>query len=149
MNDIINIYEMLHWRNPQEIRLNGMEKAKKVGDLSLLICPPAEPSVWECCATVLSEKSDADLEPYLDELIEWIYDLNWPGATTILERLKTFSGTLLKERLECAVKNALKLPDEEKTLRLYYLSELLDNDDLNEVLSKETLKELKRYYHML
>ena len=63
----------------------------------MLILPPVAPSAWECCAQVLCKKSDMVLEPYLSGPLEWLQDLNWPGALIILERLKIFSGEKLKK----------------------------------------------------
>ena len=48
--------------------------------------------VWENCARALYEISDERLEKHLPSLLEWLEDLNWPGALIILERLKKFSG---------------------------------------------------------
>lgn len=103
MTDIAMIYQMLNWKAPSAIQVQGKELARKVKDLSLLIQPPAEPSVWEQCAVILSEKTDTQLEPYLTELLQWLQDLNWPGAVTIVERLNTFSGEKLKKPFEDAV----------------------------------------------
>lgn len=48
MNNIYNIYKLLNWKNSPETRLEGIRLAKEINDLSLLIQPPADPSVWEC-----------------------------------------------------------------------------------------------------
>ncbi len=96
MNNINDIYKMLNWENSVEIQREGFRLAKKINDLSLLIMPPAPSSVWECCAQILSEKSDDELEPYLYKLFEWLQDLNWPGALTIVDRLNVFSSKKLK-----------------------------------------------------
>ena len=37
---------------------------------------------------ILSERSDKELHPYLYQLLDWILDMNWPGAFCIWERLK-------------------------------------------------------------
>ena len=125
MNNMQNIYDMLKWENAPEIRLAGIELARKIDDLSLLILPMAAPSVMECCAQILCEKSDSVLEPYLDKLLEWLQDLNWPGALTILDRLKVFSGTKLKRPFINSFTYASILNDVEGLMWLDYLSELL------------------------
>lgn len=147
MYDINNIYEMLNWENPTKIQMKGISLAQKINDSSLLIQPPAEPSVWEQCAKILAEKSDDDLKPYLDGLLEWLQDLNWPGALIILERLKMFRGDALKEYVENAVANATKLSNEEGLRWLDYLSELLDNEKLKVELPRETVEKLQKHYH--
>lgn len=147
MYNINKIYKMLNWKNPIKTQLRGVELAEKVENLSLLIQPPAEPSVWELCAKVISQKNDNVLEPYLDELLEWLQDLNSPGALTILDRLKMFSGNELKERVENAVVNATKMPNEEGLRWLDYLSELLDNEKLKDALPREVIEKLQKHYH--
>ena len=122
MNDIQNIYKMLNGENNNEIRAKGVGLAKEVKDLSLLILPPAVPSVWECCAQVLSEKTDTVLEPYLDSILKWLQDLNWPGALIILDRLKTFSGEKLKKPFIDCFNYAKNLNNEEV---IYALSDFL------------------------
>ena len=54
-------------------------------------------NVWENCAAILAKRSDEELSYYLVELLEWLQDLNWPGALVILDRLKAFSGEKLKK----------------------------------------------------
>ena len=142
MPDINKIYEMLNWRNSPAVQLEGIRLLREINDLSLLIQPPADPSVWEHCAKVLCEKSDAELEPYLDGLLEWLQDLNWPGAMTIVERLKTFSGEKLKKPLENAI-----IKSNKGLMWQDYLSELLDNSVLVSNLSEEMLTLLKKHYH--
>ncbi len=140
-----NIYEMLNWKNSCEIRAEGIRLAKGIKDLSLLIMPPAEPSVWEACAKILFEKSDEELEPYLFSLLEWFQDLNWPGATTILNRLKTFSGEKLMSPFILSLKRAAELDNDEGLIWIDYLSELLNNDDLKVRLPKEIIQNLDNH----
>lgn len=147
MPDIHKIYKMLNWVNSSEVQLEGIRLAREIDDLSLLIQPHAAPSVWEHCANILSEKSDTELEPYLDGLLEWLQDLNWPGAITIAERLKIFNGIKLKKPLENAIIKANKMSDNEGFMWQDYLSELLDNSVLAANLSEEILTLLKKHYH--
>lgn len=59
--------------------MEGIRLVREINDLSLLIQLPAEPSVWDNCAKILSERTDKELSPYLVELLEWLQDLNWLG----------------------------------------------------------------------
>ena len=63
------VYQMLNWKAPSAIQAQGKELARKVKDLSLLIQPPAEPSVWEQCAAILSEKTDTDVYKRQDDAL--------------------------------------------------------------------------------
>ena len=147
MDDIQKIYQMLNWKEPEEIQAKGIRLAKEIEDLSLLILPPAEPSVWECCARILSEKNDLALAPYLARLLDWLRDLNWPGASIILDRLKKFPGEQLKEPFIAQLAQAKSLDNDEGLMWLDYLSELLDNEDLKAVLPKPIIEDLQKHYH--
>ena len=110
--------------------------------------PPASPSVWEQCAIILSEKTDDELVPYLTSILQWLYDLNWPGALTILNRLKNFSGKQLKKSFIDSVVRAINSHDEEEGMMwLDYLSELLDNKELKKELPEEILNILEKHYN--
>ena len=147
MNNIDEIYKMLNRENPVEIQQKGIELARSIKDISLLIMPPASPSVWEQCAYILAEKSNNDLQYYVDDLFEWIYDLNWPGAYIIFERLNSFPLYLLKEHIENKVITAVELPSAENSMSLYSLSQFLNNERLKTFLSEEVLNVLQKYYH--
>jgi hypothetical protein len=146
MNDIQNIYKMLNWENTAEVRAEGFRLARKENNLSLLIMPPAPPSVWEACAQVLSEKTDAALEPYLNSLFEWLYDYNWPGTRIILDRLKIFSGERMKKTFIKFYTDAINMNNRDGLVWLDILSELLDNESLKAVLPKEIIEKLQKHY---
>ncbi len=147
MERMNQIYQMLDYKNSIDIQEKGKQLARKITDLSLLITPPASPSVWEQCAIILSEKSDDELVPYLTSILQWLYDLNWPGALTILNRLKKFSGKQLKKSFIDSVVRAINSHDEEGMMWLDYLSELLDNKELKEELPEEILNILEKHYN--
>ena len=147
MSDIYDIYKMLDWENPPEIQAEGVRLAKQVEDLSLLIQPPASPSVWEKCAEILSEKGEDELQPYLPSLLEWLQDLNWPGAWLILNRLKSYSGRKLKKPFVDCVIIAIHSGDTEDSMWLDFLAELLDNEALKTELPQDILDILQSRYH--
>lgn len=145
MDRVNQIYQMLDYKNSIDIQEKGKQLARKITDLSLLITPPASPSVWEQCAIILSEKTDDELAPYLTSILQWLYDLNWPGALTILNRLKNFSGKQLKKSFIDSVVRAINSHDEEDMMWLDYLSELLGNKELKEELPEEILNILEKH----
>ena len=147
MVEIHAIYDMLSWSNTSEIRLKGIRLAEEVSDLSLLIQPPAEPSVWECCAQILYAKSDLELTPHLKCLLGWLQDLNSPGALTILTRLKTFSGKKLKEPFLSCFSQAIDCCNDDGLAWLDYLSELLDNEELKAELPQDVIEKMQIHYH--
>lgn len=95
----------------------------------------------------MSEKDDAELEPYLDRLLEWISDLNLPGAMTILERLVKFDGEKLKDAFIASYNKAAEIDGYEGLCRLDYLSDFLDNADLRNILPDDIAGVLRQHYH--
>ena len=70
----------------------GIDAAKQIKNLfpfiqPIIVPPEASKMVWEPCAKVVAMRSDEELEPFMFMLLEWIQDLNWPGATIIYNRL--------------------------------------------------------------
>lgn len=95
--DLNRIMEMLDWNKPETEQEQGIELAKKVGDIRVFLQPCGEKynkNVWDNCAKGLSSKTDRELAPYLTELLEWLQDMNWPGAFCILGRLNTYEDSL-------------------------------------------------------
>ncbi len=94
MTDITEILDMLDWHMPDEIQAKGIVLAKESDEIIPFIQPLTSKhnkNVWENCAVIISEKSDEKLKPYLVELLEWLQDMNWPGAFCILGRLQKYS----------------------------------------------------------
>lgn len=93
----------------------GIELAKRIRYINVFLQPgfPAGLNTWDNCAKVLSMKTNAELEPYMIELMEWIQDMNWPGAFCILERLKAMQTEQLFEHdYRICMKCARALGDE-------------------------------------
>lgn len=147
MQKIKQIYRMLDCNNSVEIQTEGKNLARKVTNLSLLIQPENMIMAWKNCAIVLSEKSDEELAPYLDSLLDWLQDINWDGAIIILNRLKYYYDERLAVSIENAVSKAQKMPREYGLMWLDYLSELLDNTVIISKLSYKTVTLLQNHYH--
>lgn len=149
MNNINEIYKMLSWRSNFGEQLRGIELAKNLDDLSLLILPCVNgdsKGVWENCARALYEVSDDRLEKYLPSLLEWLQDFNWPGALIILDRLKVFSGKKLIKPFLARFTFVNNLNNEEGLMWLDHLSELLDNAELKKELPKPIIEKLQKHY---
>ena len=148
-HDVGQIYQMLNWKNPPEIQARGMELAEQIADLSLLIQPPADASVWECCAEILARKTDEELYPYLMDLMRWLEDLNWPGALTIQNRLIAFSGEKLKQPFMDSVASAEAMQNHDGEMWRSYLSGLLENKSLRAGLPVDFLERIKNRRYRL
>jgi hypothetical protein len=144
---IDEIMDMLDSANPISIQEIGIELGKKIESINVFF-QPANPkhvkNVWGNCAKILVSKPDDILVTYSKQLLEWLQDLNWPGALMILDRLKVFSSNeiflyVFKKCVEQAVACG-------ENMWLDYLSELLENENLKEELPHDILKELEKRY---
>lgn len=94
MVEVTEIMDMIDWHMPPEIQAKGISLAKDIETIIPFIqplTPRHNKNVWENCAVIIAEKGDEKLKPYLVELLEWLQDMNWPGAFCILERLQRYS----------------------------------------------------------
>ena len=94
MVDITEIMDMLDWHMPSEIQSKGISLARNTETIIPFIqplTPKHNKNVWENCAVIISERSDEEIKPHLPEMLEWLQDMNWPGAFCILNRLQKYS----------------------------------------------------------
>lgn len=143
--DIDTLFEMLDERKPIEVQEDAIREARKIKSLSVLMQPVEYKLSWKNCAKVICEKTDKELNSYKYEMLEWLQDLNWPGAFLIMERLEKMNPQLLLNATIYAVKQALLLKDNEW---LTYMSYLLKNKKFYDALSEEKKyqKIMRRYY---
>lgn len=137
---------MLDWNNSQENQQKGIKNGKTIKDLSVFLQPLTplfNKNVWENCAKILSEKSSKELEPYFLKLLEWLQDLNWPGAEIILKKLKCTYSKVLASQLEICVNNAVEDHNEKW---LNNMSQLIQNKLLVKQLSLKAFTILSEYY---
>lgn len=101
-----DIYELFMWDEKythEEYKARctkGIEEAKKykyIYPFIQPIIPQKSKSIWEPCSVVVASKGDEELTPYLFLLLEWLQDLNWPGAETIFNRLTKMPFSILKQ----------------------------------------------------
>lgn len=94
MSDITEIMDMLDWHMPPEIQFKGISLAKNIESVIPFIQPFTSrynKNVWENCAEIIADKSDEKLKPHLVQLLEWLQDMNWPGAFRIQDRLQKYA----------------------------------------------------------
>lgn len=122
--NIDEIFDMLSWDNEVSMQLSGIQKAKQIKSLGVLILPILSnnsKSVWENCAKVLVSKNDDELMPYIINIFEWLQDLNWPGSGLIYDRLLNIPFDKLELPLKICLKKAKNNNDLvwEKTLKSF------------------------------
>lgn len=101
--DVTEILDMLDWHMPPEIQAKGISLATNINTIIPFIqplTPKHNKNVWENCAVIVANKSDEELKPHLIKLLEWLQDMNWPGACRILDRLQKYSDN---DAIHCAI----------------------------------------------
>ena len=128
-----DILKMMDWHQNETTQLIAIKMADEDDKVEYWIQPGCYKYSWENCAKVIAGKNDLTLVKYLPKILKWLQDLNWPGALTILERLKRFDPFLLKNDLQNAILEAEKTKDNEW---LEFLSELTDVNEVNNILDE-------------
>lgn len=124
MIDIDYIMSLLDWNKSITDQEKGIKMAENVENVNVFLQPCNKnynKNVWDNCAKILSERTDEELSPYLVELLEWLQDLNWPGAFCILERLQKYTDKSSYNRaLNTCLKYAQAVEDDvwESNLRM-------------------------------
>lgn len=94
MIDIDYIMSLLDWNQSIADQEKGIKMAGQIEGVNVFLQPCNKnynKNVWDNCAKILSERTDEELAPYLVELLEWLQDLNWPGAFCIFDRLQKYA----------------------------------------------------------
>ncbi len=116
MVDIDYIMDMLDWNNSIDIQEQGIRLAQDVKCINVFLQPNSNThskNVWDNCAKILSMRTNEELSPYLIELMEWLQDMNWPGAFCILDILKKMvTDPLFRHSYSICLKYAKAMEDE-------------------------------------
>ena len=115
MVNIDYIMDLLDWNNSAEDQILGIQLAREVKCISAFLQPdaPYGKRVWDNCAKILSERTDEELSYHLISLMEWLQDMNWPGAFCIFDRLQKYEDNhLYNTDLSICIKKAKMLNDE-------------------------------------
>lgn len=104
-----NLLMKLSWDEPIEVQKKAIKLLQKEKDLSIFLQPISEnisKEIWDNCALILCSKTNGELIPYISDLLEWLQDMNWPGAWEILERLQKVPKDSFQNEYEEAIKKA-------------------------------------------
>lgn len=127
MVNIDYIMDLLDWNNSIEKQEQGIALAKDVKCINVFLQPGSRfygKNVWDNCAKILSARSNEELSPYMIELMEWLQDMNWPGAFCIFDRLKGMvNEQLFQYSYTICLKCARALDDETWESNLKMLNE--------------------------
>ena len=143
--DIDELFKMLKWNQDEKIQEKGRQIAKDIRYFSISFQPIEDKSVWENCAIIISEKTDEELSPYLYKMLDWLQDINWPGADRILERLISMPVHIMYPSYLLILKKAIQLQDESWLMSLYELGcKTKMYDMLDDKMKNFLLNEMKR-----
>ena len=110
--EIDRIFEMIADGADAETRRKGIEEGRKVRFLSVFCQPREGKRYWDGCAEILVGKTDAELKPYLFDLLEWLKDLTWPGADRVFDRLTQFFPEEIEQERHICMQMAEESGDE-------------------------------------
>ena len=147
--DITKIMDMLDCNMPPSIHRKGLSSASNIENIAPFIRPQTpqhNENVWEYCASVVAERKDEELEPYLPTLLEWMGDLSWTGAEILLDKLKHYSGENLEKPFVDRFNDLKALNAAEGKRGLDALSQFLENEKLKAKLPQPIIEELQKHY---
>lgn len=146
MPDIDRIMYLIDWKRSPAEQQEGISLAREVVCIKAFFRPRSfeySKSVWDNCATIICERSDKELTPYIMDMILWLEDLNWPGAEQIQQRLIAFQDVSMLTLILNSVVPALEKLG--KISWLFFLSDLLSNQKLSQAIKNSTKEILIKY----
>lgn len=143
--DVNQLFKMLA-SDEEDIQQHGLEEAANVEYLSIFMQPSEGKILWENCAKVFAGKTDEELEPYLTQIFKWLQDANWPGFDVIYERLREIPAKRIVSAYSYTIFCAQSAPRVDREMWLTYLSGLIRNRNLLDLLPPRQQRLMKKYY---
>lgn len=128
------IIKMLSFHQPIDIQQKGIKNALLQKDLHFLLFYAEDIEYAENCAKVFTSLNYSEIKIYLDDLFDWIEDLNTPSAIVIFDYLINCPGSILYNSFHKALLTSLK----RKSKQMYDNLSLLfkQNTELQTILKK-------------
>jgi hypothetical protein len=103
-NEINVLIEKLSWNMPEDVQNKAIDLLKNIDDekIGMLVQPIGKPC-WENAAIVLKKIGYPRIKQVIPKLLEWLQDMNWPGACIILDLLQTIDKKVLVLFIEDAL----------------------------------------------
>ncbi|MBR3659380.1 MAG: DUF5071 domain-containing protein [Bacteroidaceae bacterium] len=124
MHIIDRFFSDLSWDADPKRQEEAINEAANIKVLSIFIQPLEGKEYWDNCAVIISRREDKELEKYIYALLEWLKDMNWPGADTIYQRLCRMNKNQLIKWIKTAKDAAITTGD---LVWLQVLNDLLDD----------------------
>jgi hypothetical protein len=84
MENVSSLIEKLSWGTPEEEKEDAIHKLQNIKDEDLhLLLQPISKNYWDGAAEIVLRLGYPRVKSILPGLLEWIQDINWPGAGDI------------------------------------------------------------------
>jgi hypothetical protein len=111
--DINVLIGNLSWDTNSDIQQKAIEKLSIINEKYInMLIRPVDKRFWENAALVLKKIGYPRNELAIPGLLEWLQDMNWPGAWIALETLQDIDILALLPYIENALKKAVAEDDE-------------------------------------
>ena len=132
------IIRMLSFRRPIEIQKKGIKNALLQKDLHFLLFYAEDMEYSENCAKIFTSLNYSEVKIYLDDLFDWIEDLNTPSAIVIFDYLINCPGSILYNSFHKALLTSLKRKSKQMYDNLLLLFK--QNIELQTILKKNDVE---------
>lgn len=130
MNEINNLINKLSWNEDVDTQKNAIQNLIEIvreDDIKLLIQPGLDKSCWENAAQVLKGLGVPKINKEIPKLLEWLADMNWPGAIVVMEILAGVDKNILLPHISKAQEKANSDNDDMWLDALEQLLELIES----------------------
>ncbi|WP_238653135.1 DUF5071 domain-containing protein [Paenibacillus piscarius] len=96
MEDIQALIQKLDWDTPAAEQAEAIQTLQDIRDEELhLLLQPLGKEYWDGAAEVIVKLGYPRVKPILPGLLEWVQDMNWPGARRIAPFLREIGDPLI------------------------------------------------------
>lgn len=139
----------LEWNTPETVKTEAKEKLKHMDNdqLPMLLFPHGK-SCWDGAAEVITEIGLPRIHGIMPGVMEWLQDMNWPGAKIIFDYLEKQSKETMLPHIQQALHKANEQNDQ---MWLYWMMYLMENmqirgEDFQDIETCTIFIKVKEYY---
>lgn len=128
MDEIGKLLNNISWNCSQSLQDSAINELSTIDDdIILKLIQPGDKSHWENAAKIFVKIGYPRIIIAVPGLLEWIKDMNWPGANIIMEVLGGIEENVLVPYIEDAL---IKAKNENDTVWIAWIKELLNKKNL-------------------
>lgn len=129
MEEVTKLIEKLSWNTPEEDKEDAIKKLQYIKDEDLhLLLQPISKSYWDGAAEVVVNLGYPRVKRILAGLLEWIQDMNWPGARQISVFLREIGDPIIPY-----IKDALNQHSDDSEWTEWIFDQIIDHWDTSQV----------------